>query len=99
MMEIEILNVLEVVRSPFLFPGYNPKIVFCLVDRKVDLKLFYKSSNNVQNPSPGTCLDTTLVENQGDNTYDFFLISHLVTAGTAKPVHFRVAYNTSSLSK
>lgn len=51
------------------------------------------------NPSPGTVLDTALVENQGDNTYDFFMIPHKATVATAQPVHYKVIYNTSNLNK
>jgi hypothetical protein len=36
---------------------------------------------------------------QGDKIFDFFLISHYVTTGTAKPVLYRVEYNTSTLNK
>jgi len=51
------------------------------------------------NPSPGTVLDSNLVENQGDRTYDFFLIPHKATVATAQPVHFKVVYNTGQMTK
>lgn len=51
------------------------------------------------NPSPGTVLDSALVENQGDLTYDFFMIPHKATVATAQPVHYKVVYNTSNLTK
>jgi len=51
------------------------------------------------NPGSGTIVDTALVERQGDNIYDFFLIPHKATVATAQPVLFKVVYNTSHLSK
>jgi hypothetical protein len=80
--------------------GYNPKIVYCLVNKRITHRLFEKDNGNgYVNPGPGTVLDTGLVENQGDNTFDFFLIPHTATVATALPVHFNIVYNTSSMNK
>jgi len=46
-------------------------------------RLFGKPNGEVMNPSPGTVLDTALVESQGDTTYDFFMIPHKATVATA----------------
>nr|AEX87963.1 Otiwi13 [Sterkiella histriomuscorum] len=78
---------------------YDPKIIYCLIDRNTSLRLFYKQNGDVSNPQAGTVLDSTLVENQGDQIYDFFMIPHQVQSATAKPVHFKVAHNTSNLTK
>ena len=51
------------------------------------------------NPGPGTIVDTSLVENQGDRIYDFYLIPHKASVATAQPVLFKVAYSTSPLTK
>ncbi|TNV72010.1 hypothetical protein FGO68_gene13821 [Halteria grandinella] len=78
-------------------PGYEPKIIYCLVDRNIQHRLFDKSGT--LNPGPGTVLDTALVEYQGDKVYDFFLVPHKATVATAQPVLFKVVYNTSTLTK
>ena len=51
------------------------------------------------NPGPGTVVDTALVESQGDNSFDFFMIPHKATVATARPVHFKIVYNTTDLTK
>ena len=38
-------------------PGYKPKIIYCLVDRNTNLRLFHKENGEILNPGPGTCLD------------------------------------------
>ena len=80
-------------------PGYTPKIIYCLVDRNIQHRLFAKQQQDCLNPGPGTVVDTALVENQGDNTYDFYLIPHKATVATAQPVLYKAAYNTSKLTK
>jgi len=47
-------------------PGYKPKIVYCLVDRNIQHRLFYKAGQDYLNPGEGSCVDTGVVENQGD---------------------------------
>lgn len=79
--------------------GYKPKIVYCLVDRNIQHRLFHKTGHDCLNPGPGTVLDQALVENQGDNVFDFYLIPHKATVATAQPVLYKVTYNTSSLNK
>lgn len=41
-------------------PGYKPNIIYCLVDRNIQHRLFDKTGT--LNPGPGTVLDTALVE-------------------------------------
>ena len=79
--------------------GYKPKIIYCLIERNNNQRFFTKKDRECLNPGPGTVVDTDIVEYQGDFLYDFYLISHVVTVGTVKPVLYRVAYNTSTLSK
>ncbi|MFM7857424.1 MAG: Piwi domain-containing protein, partial [Flammeovirgaceae bacterium] len=82
-----------------LTQGYKPKIVYCLVDRNVQHRLFSKENAHYINPGSGTLVDEALVEIVGDRLYDFFLIPHSATVATAQPVFFRVAYNTSAMTK
>ena len=43
--------------------GYNPKVVYCLVNKRITHRLFEKDNGNgYLNPGPGTVLDTALVE-------------------------------------
>jgi aubergine-like protein len=61
--------------------------------------LFAKNNGDKINAAPGTVVDSSLVYNQGDTKYDFFLIPHKATVATAQPVHYDVVYNTSKLNK
>jgi hypothetical protein len=80
--------------------GYSPKIMYCFVDKRITHRLFEKANGNgYVNPAPGTCIDTGLVENQGEEKFDFFLIPHKATVATALPVHYNVAYNTTQIKK
>ena len=42
--------------------GYKPKIVYCLVDRNIQHRLFHKVNGDTLNPGPGTCVDAGVVE-------------------------------------
>eukprot|EP00347_Sterkiella_histriomuscorum_P023353 403334969 len=79
--------------------GYDPMIIYCLIDKKTSLRLFHKENIEAQNPSPGTVLDNQLVKNNGEQIFDFYMIPHKALSGTAKPVHFNVVHNTSTISK
>ena len=79
--------------------GYKPKIVYCLVDRNIQHRLFAKQHQDCLNPGPGTVVDTGVVEYQGDTLFDFYLIPHKATVATAQPVLYRVAYNTTTMDK
>ncbi len=63
--------------------GYKPKILYCLVDRAIQHRLFYRLNGACLNPGPGTVVDTALVENQGDHKFDFYLVPHKATVATA----------------
>ena len=62
---------------------YQPQIIYIFVNRNITHRLFYKDQAHVINPGPGTVLDMGLVENQGDQIFDFFLIPHKATVATA----------------
>lgn len=80
-LEVEVKEVIDRIRG--FQQGYQPKIIYCFVDRKVSHRLFYKNNGDIQNPGPGTVLDVALVEQQGDRIYDFFMIPHKATVATA----------------
>ena len=94
----EIKHVIEELKT--YSQGFNPKVIYCLVNRNVTHRLFQMNTSTACiNPGPGTVVDTALVENQGDQMFDFFMIPHNATVATAQPVHFQLAYNSSGLDK
>jgi len=50
----------------------------------------------LQNPISGSVVSDKLTV---DNAYEFYLVPHFVTAGTCTPTHYKIAYDTSKLSK
>jgi hypothetical protein len=53
----------------------------------------------IYNPYSGTVVDSGIVQNDGDQHFDFFMVPHDATVATARPVHFKVVYNSTSLNK
>ena len=80
-------------------PGYKPKILYCLVDRNIQHRVFVKSGQDCLNPGNGTVIDSAVVENQGDTIFDFYMIPHKATVATAQPVLYKSVYNTTGMSK
>jgi hypothetical protein len=64
-------------------PGYKPKILYCLVDRNIQHRVFVKNNYDCLNPGSGTVIDTAVVEVQGDINFDFYMIPHKATVATA----------------
>jgi len=59
--------------------------------------MFVKSNGtDTVNPSPGTIIDSKLVENNFENKcFDFFMVSQLTTQGCVTPTHYFVSLNES----
>lgn len=80
--------------------NYKPKILYIFVNKKITTRIFEKVNGEVINPGPGTLADTGIVEEDGDKTFDFYLIANdNPKTATALPVHYQVAMNTSGLTK
>ena len=80
--------------------GYDPKLLFVFVDKKMSLRLFERTNGDVCNPGPGTIVDQGIVENDGQSLFDFFMIANNnPRTATAQPVHYSVVVNTMLLTK
>ena len=81
--------------------NYNPKILYCLINKKVTTRLFEKLNGEVINPGPGTVADSGLVETDaGQNSFDFYMVANdNPKSATALPVHYQVISNTTGMSK
>ncbi|CDW90464.1 piwi-like protein 1 [Stylonychia lemnae] len=79
--------------------NYSPMIIYALIDKLSDHRLFMTSNDQVWNPGPGTVVDTALVDNQGEILFDFYMIPHKAPVATALPVHFKIVYNSSEHDK
>jgi len=63
-MEIKVINneiayIINVIQS--YSSGYQPKILYVLVNKRISHRLFEKDNGGYMNPGPGTVLDTDLV--------------------------------------
>lgn len=74
--------------------------MYVFVNKRVTTRLFERVNGDVINPGPGTVVDTGIVENDGNQTFDFYMIANdNPKTATALPVHYTVAMNTTNLSK
>jgi aubergine len=79
--------------------GGIPPITLVVVNKRINQRMFVKGSDgkNIENPPPGSIIDSKLVENQTGNTcFDFFLVPQQTTQGCVTPTHFFVAMNESA---
>lgn len=80
--------------------GYNPEILYTIVDKKSGLRLFKGQEGNESNPIPGTVVDSVIVSRDGLQTFDFVMISNdNPRTASALPVLYKVITNTTGLSK
>ena len=84
--------------------GYNPQIIYIVVNKRVNSRFFANNSSggNLQgkfrpkldNPTPGTIIFEPLAT---QNAYDFHLAAQKVTQGTCTPTHYRIAYDATQI--
>lgn len=80
--------------------GYNPKILYTIVDKKSGLRLFKGQAGQESNPSPGTVVDSVIVSRDNPLAFDFIMISNENPRfASALPVVYKVLTNTTGLSK
>ncbi|KAG8011711.1 Piwi-like protein 2 [Nibea albiflora] len=77
------------------FPEYEPKLVFIVVQKRINTTLYSCNANNFGTPPPGTVLDHTLTHK---DWVDFFLMAHHTNQGCGLPTHYICLYNTANLT-
>lgn len=60
-MNYEVRNMIQAIER--ISPDYKPRVLYNLIDKMTNHRLFMKSNGDVWNPGPGTVLDSSLVEN------------------------------------
>jgi aubergine-like protein len=71
------------------FPNYSPKLVYVIVNKKTNAKLFIETPSGFQNPRPGTLINSMIIPEDES----FYLISHFVKSGMASPTLYRIIEN------
>ena len=60
-----------------MYPAQPPAITLIFVNKRINQRMFIRGRDgrSVENPPPGSIIDSNLVENQDDNRcFDFFLV-------------------------
>ncbi|GAA5887567.1 hypothetical protein JCM16303_004246 [Sporobolomyces ruberrimus] len=73
--------------------AWNPKLTFILTIKRHHLRAFVPSSR--ENISPGTVIDTSVVD---PRAFDFYLASHKGIKGTTRPTRYLVLTDDNTLS-
>jgi len=78
-------------------PGYNPKIGFVVVKKRISSRFFAQDpqSRGATNPPPGTIIDE---EATRPEWFDYFIVSQSVRQGTVSPTHYNVIHDSTMLS-
>lgn len=87
-MEKELSQLKKVVSN--LRAGYRPEITMVMVNKRIHQRFLQEAGSRVDNPEPGTIIDTKVTENGCDN---FFMVSAVARKGTIRPTHFYIAHN------
>ena len=70
-----------------------PNLVFTVVTKRIQQRFFLKQGNRLNNPGPGSIVDTKVTS---DALFDFYLVPQSVGQGTVTPTHYNVfAFETN----
>jgi len=72
----------------------QPKLLVCVVNKRINSRFYLDKSGTVENPPLGTCVDSKVV---GNGTYEFFVCPARATQGAMTPTHFFVVYDDTGL--
>lgn len=86
---------------------YTPRLSVVVVKKRIHTRMFATSNDRLENPPPGTIVDTDAVHK---GWYDFFLVSQSVrqgrtffapshlSTGTVTPTHYHVVYDSTGIA-
>ncbi|KAK2902445.1 piwi-like protein 2 [Channa argus] len=92
---VEQYEIPQLIKCFETFPGYEPKLVFIVVQKRISTTLYSWASNHFGTPPPGTVLDHTLTQK---DWVDFYLLAHHIRHGCGLPTHYICLYNTANLT-
>uniref|UniRef100_A0A4W6EVN2 Piwi-like protein 2 n=1 Tax=Lates calcarifer TaxID=8187 RepID=A0A4W6EVN2_LATCA len=92
---VEQYEIPQLIKCFETFPGYEPKLVFIVVQKRISTTLYSWTSNSIGTPPPGTVLDHTLTQREW---VDFYLMAHHIRQGCGLPTHYISLYNTANLT-
>ena len=74
--------------------NYEPTLTVIIVQKRINTRIFEKSSSGLRNPSPGTIVDCYITK---PDVYDFFLVSQNIRQGTVSPTRYIVIYDSRNM--
>ncbi|XP_024131617.1 piwi-like protein 2 isoform X1 [Oryzias melastigma] len=92
---VELYEIPQLIKCFETFPNYDPKLVFIVVQKRINTILYSCSANGFGAVPPGTVLDHTLTNK---NWVDFYLTAHDIRQGVGLPTHYVTLYNTANLT-
>jgi aubergine-like protein len=73
--------------------GCNTKLVYVVVNKKTNAKLFFDTGRGFVNPPFGTVVDSVIVPEEKS----FYLIAHVANQGMASPTLYRIINNDAEV--
>ncbi|XP_015235143.1 PREDICTED: piwi-like protein 2 [Cyprinodon variegatus] len=92
---VEQYEIPQVIRCFETFPAYEPKLVFIVVQKRINTTLYSCKESGFCSVPPGTVLDHTLTQR---DWVDFFMMAHHVRQGCGLPTHYIAVYNSANLT-
>ncbi|XP_053466165.1 piwi-like protein 2 isoform X2 [Ictalurus furcatus] len=92
---VELYEIPQILKCFETFPNYEPKLVFIVVQKRINTTLYAFGGNRFGTPPPGTVLDHTVTNGEW---VDFFLMAHSIRQGCGFPTHYISIYNTANLT-
>ncbi|KAM3610700.1 uncharacterized protein V6R79_007566 [Siganus canaliculatus] len=92
---VEQYEIPQIIKCFENFPSYEPKLVFIVVQKRINTTLYSCTANSFGTPPPGTILDHTLTHK---DWVDFYLMAHHIRQGCGFPTHYISLYNTANLT-
>uniref|UniRef100_A0A8C4IRF4 Piwi like RNA-mediated silencing 1 n=1 Tax=Dicentrarchus labrax TaxID=13489 RepID=A0A8C4IRF4_DICLA len=77
-----------------IMDSIKPKLSVVVVKKRISSRFFAYIGGRVDNPPPGTIIDTEVTRPEW---YDFYIVSQAVRIGSVSPTHYNVVYDTSGL--
>ncbi|KAL4512578.1 hypothetical protein ABPG72_020415 [Tetrahymena utriculariae] len=78
--------------------GFNPRLAFFQVNRKIGQKFYQKPSGNkneIQNPATGTIVASQVVQ----NNFEFFMAAQNCNSGVCTPTKYTCLFNNTNLKE
>uniref|UniRef100_A0A8C7WWM8 Piwi-like RNA-mediated gene silencing 2 n=2 Tax=Oryzias sinensis TaxID=183150 RepID=A0A8C7WWM8_9TELE len=92
---VELYEIPQLIKCFETFPNYEPKLVFIVVQKRINTILYSSSANGFSSVPAGTVLDHTLTNK---DWVDFYLTAHDIRQGVGLPTHYVTLYNTANLT-